>query len=181
MAGWFGRHFARSEQLRRAAGYVRGLPGNAERTTGWHLAEDPGDPTPDGVQHLLARADWNADPVRDDLAWYVAEHLGAADGVPVVDETGFLKEGVQSRGAAGRSTGTAGRSESAQVGVLLGYATPRGGSGSTGRRPCRRSGSGMPAGGRRPASQRRSGSPPSSCRAGGWSTGRWRPGCRPGG
>ena len=44
-----------------------------------------------GVQHLLARADWDADAVRDDLARYVAEHLGDPGGVLVVDGTGFLK------------------------------------------------------------------------------------------
>lgn len=38
------------------------------------LAEHPGDPTPDEVQHLLARADRDAD-VRDDLTRYVREHL----------------------------------------------------------------------------------------------------------
>ena len=126
VAARIGRHFARSEPRRRAAGYVRGLLGEAERKNGWHLAEALGDPTPDGVQHLLARADWDADAVRDDLTRYVAEHLGAADGVLVVDETGFLKKGVKSCGVARQYTGTAGRIENAQVGVFLGYATPKG-------------------------------------------------------
>ena len=52
-----GCHFARSEPRRRAVGYIRGLLGDAERKNGWQLAEQLGDPTPDGVQHLLARAD----------------------------------------------------------------------------------------------------------------------------
>src|SRR3954471_6097616 len=76
VADRIGRHFARSEPRQRAAGYVRGLLSDAERKNGWHLAEHVGDPTPDGVQHLLARAGWDADAVRDDLARYVAEHLG---------------------------------------------------------------------------------------------------------
>src|SRR5437762_10264724 len=84
-----GRRFARSEPRRRAAGYIRGLLGQTERKNGWQLAEALGDPTPDGVQHLLARADWDADAVQDDLLAYVAEHLGDPDGVLVVDETGF--------------------------------------------------------------------------------------------
>ena len=95
-----GRHFARSEPRERAAGYVRGLLGDAERKNGWHLAESLGDPTPDGVPHLLARADWNADAVRDDLLTYVGEHLGTPDGVLIVDETGFLKKGTKSCGVA---------------------------------------------------------------------------------
>jgi hypothetical protein len=31
------------------------------------IAEQRGDVTPDGLQHLLARARWDADAVRDDL------------------------------------------------------------------------------------------------------------------
>src|SRR5436309_8438155 len=81
VAGRIGRHFARSEPRERAVGYVRGLLGDAERKNGWQVAEELGDPTPDGVQHLLARADWDADAVRDDLLAYVAEHLGDPDRV----------------------------------------------------------------------------------------------------
>ena len=47
-------------------GYVRGLLSDTERKNGWQLAEHLGEPTPDGVQHLLARAGWDADAVRDD-------------------------------------------------------------------------------------------------------------------
>src|SRR6187399_3117393 len=116
-----GRHFARTEPRRRAVGYVRALLGDAERKNGWQVAEHLGEATPDGVQHLLARADWDADAVRDDLMGYVAEHLGDPDGVLVVDETGFLKKGAKSCGVARQYTGTAGRIENAQVGVFLGY------------------------------------------------------------
>lgn len=121
-----GRHFARSEPRRRAVGYVRGLLGDSQRKNGWQLAEALGDATPDGVQHLLARAGWDADAVRDELMGYVAEHLGAPDGVLIVDETGFLKKGVKSCGVARQYTGTAGRVENAQVGVFLAYAGARG-------------------------------------------------------
>src|SRR5436309_8682982 len=76
-----GRHFARSEPRRRAAGFVRGLLSGTGRKNGWQLAEYLGDATPDGVQHLLARADRDADAVRDDLIGYVSEHLGAPGGV----------------------------------------------------------------------------------------------------
>src|SRR5215831_7568819 len=98
VADRIGRHFARSEPRQRAVGYIRELLGDAERKNGWQLAEHLGDPTPDGVQHLLARADWDADAVRDDLTRYVAEHLGHPGGVLLVDETGFLKKGDKSVG-----------------------------------------------------------------------------------
>jgi SRSO17 transposase len=121
-----GGRFARSEPRQRAIGYVRGLLSSTERKNGWQLAEHLGDPTPDGVQHLLARADWDADDVRDDLTAYVAEHLGDPGGVLVVDETGFLKKGALSVGVARQYSGTAGRIENSQVGVFLGYATAKG-------------------------------------------------------
>ena len=126
VANRIGRHFARREPRERAAGYIRGLLGSAERKNGWHLAEALGEATPDGVQHLLARAGWDADAVRDDLLGYVAEHLGEPASVLVVDETGFLKKGVKSCGVARQYSGTAGRIENCQVGVFLGYTTAKG-------------------------------------------------------
>ena len=121
-----GPRFARSEPRRRAAGYLRALLGDAERKNGWQLAEHLGEATPDGVQHLLARADWDADAVRDDLRVYVRHHLGDTDGVLVVDETGFLKKGTKSCGVARQYSGTAGRIENSQVGVFLAYAGKKG-------------------------------------------------------
>jgi SRSO17 transposase len=56
----------------------------------------------------------------------VTEHLGEPSGVLVVDETGFLKKGTKSVGVARQYSGTAGRIENGQIGVFLGYATPKG-------------------------------------------------------
>lgn len=119
-------HFVRSEPRERAVAYLRGLLSSTERKNGWQLAEFLGEPSPDGVQHLLSRANWDADAVRDDLTRYVAEHLGHPDGVLVVDETGFLKKGTKSVGVGRQYSGTAGRIENCQVGVFLGLVTDRG-------------------------------------------------------
>jgi SRSO17 transposase len=54
------------------------------------------------------------------------EHLGDADGVLAVDETGFLKKGTHSCGVARQYSGTAGRIENCQIGVLLGYSSAKG-------------------------------------------------------
>ena len=75
------------------------------------------------MQHLLSTYIWDADLVRDDLRDYVVEHLAAADGVLVVDETGFLKKGTKSVGVQRQYSGTAGRIENCQIGVFLTYAT----------------------------------------------------------
>ena len=75
------------------------------------------------MQHLLARAVWDADAVRDDVRGYVVEHLGDPDAVLVVDETGDLKKGTATVGVQRQYTGTAGRIENAQVAVCLTYAS----------------------------------------------------------
>lgn len=120
------RHFSRPEPRLRAVAYIRALLGDAERKNGWQLAEALGDSTPDGVQHLLARALWNTDDVRDELIEYVFENLGASDGVLIVDETGFIKKGTRSCGVARQYSGTAGRIENSQIGVFLAYASSKG-------------------------------------------------------
>lgn len=68
-------HFARSEVRERAQDYLRGLLSETERKNGWQLAEVAGNATPYGIQHLLGRANWDADAVRDELREYVGEHL----------------------------------------------------------------------------------------------------------
>ena len=118
--------FRRPEPRRRALDYLKGLLSPVERKNGWQLAEQAGDATPDGVQRLLSSYRWDADMVRDDLASYVAEHLADADGVLVVDETGFLKKGNKSAGVQRQYSGTAGRIENCQIGVFLAYACGKG-------------------------------------------------------
>jgi SRSO17 transposase len=97
-----------------------------ERKNGWQLAEQAGDETPYATQHLLGRAVWSADEVRDDLRNYVVKYLGDEEGVLVLDETGFLKKGVKSAGVQRQYSGTAGRVENCQIGVFLAYATREG-------------------------------------------------------
>lgn len=118
--------FSRSEPRERVAAYLRGLLAPLERKNGWTLAEQAGEASPDGMQRLLATADWDAEKVRDDLRDYVVEHLGDPGAVLVVDETGFLKKGSRSAGVARQYSGTAGRIENCQIGVFLGYASPAG-------------------------------------------------------
>jgi SRSO17 transposase len=118
-----GARFARSEPRGRAVAYLQGLLSAVERKNGWQLAEQAGEAAPYGVQHLLGRATWDADEVRDDLRAYVVDHLGDPEGVLIVEETGFLKKGEQSVGVQRQYSGTAGRMENCQVGVFLAYST----------------------------------------------------------
>jgi SRSO17 transposase len=116
-----GTCFARAEARQQALAYLRGLLSPAERKNSWQLAEMVGAATPYGFQHLLGRADWNADTLRDALYRYVGDHLGDDAAVIVLDETGFLKKGTQSVGVARQYSGTAGRIENCQIGVFLAY------------------------------------------------------------
>jgi SRSO17 transposase len=118
--------FARAEPRWRALAYLRGLLGNVTRKNGWQLAEHAGERTPDGMQRLLATADWDPELVRDDLRAYVVEHLGDPGAVLVVDETGFLKKGTTSVGVQRQYSGTAGKVDNCQLGVFLAYASSKG-------------------------------------------------------
>src|ERR1700733_15234701 len=100
--------FARAEPRARVREYVSGLVAGLERKNGWTLAEWAGEVSPDGMQRLLRRADWDV------------------DGVLIADDTGFLKKGIRSAGVQRQYSGTAGRTENCQVGVFLAYASVHG-------------------------------------------------------
>ena len=118
--------FGRAEPRARVREYLCGLVAGLERKNGWTLAEHAGEGCPDGMQRLLRRADWDIDGVRDDVRGYVVEQLGDPDGVLIADDTGFLKKGTRSAGVQRQYSGTAGRTENCQVGVLLAYASKHG-------------------------------------------------------
>src|SRR5215211_5885745 len=104
-----GELFVRAEPRRQAGLYLEGLLSAAKRKNGWQLAEQIGDARPWRTQRVLSHVLWDQDAARDLCRDYVIEHLGAADGVLIVDETGFLKKGEHSVGVARQYSGTAGR------------------------------------------------------------------------
>jgi SRSO17 transposase len=118
--------FARYEALRHAGELMAGMVCGLDRKNCWTIAEHCGASTPDGLQHLLSRAKWDAEAVRDDLRDYVIGAFGDPGAILVVDETGDVKKGVHSVGVQRQYSGTAGRIENSQVAVYLTYAAPRG-------------------------------------------------------
>jgi SRSO17 transposase len=118
--------FARYEPLRHAGELMAGMVSGLDRKNCWTVAEHRGEATPDGLQHLLARAKWDADDVRDDLRDYVVDAFGDPGAILVVDETGDVKKGTATVGVQRQYSGTAGRIENSQVAVYLTYAAPRG-------------------------------------------------------
>jgi SRSO17 transposase len=126
LLGRVARRFGRVEPRQRAKALVLGLLADLPRKNCWTLAEHAGDASPDGMQHLLARAVWDEDAVRDDVRAFLVEHLGDPEAVLVIDETGDLKKGSTTVGVQRQYTGTAGRIENAQVAVYLVYASDAG-------------------------------------------------------
>ena len=122
LLGRIAGRFARVEPRRRVRRLVLGLLLDLPRKNCWTIAEWAGEGTPDAMQHLLSRAKWDADAVRDDLRAYVVERLHDERAVLVVDETGDVKKGIGTVGVQRQYTGTAGRIENAQVAVYLVYA-----------------------------------------------------------
>lgn len=123
----FAHHFYRAEYRQRSRHYLRALLSPVTRKNGWQLAEAMGEADPNGVQRLLFGARWDADAVITELQAFVMERFGdPTDGVLVVDETGFLKKGTHSVGVARQYSGTAGKVENCQIGVVLTYASARG-------------------------------------------------------
>ncbi|WP_413966288.1 transposase [Actinacidiphila polyblastidii] len=84
------RWFRRVEPRDTARGYLLGLLSGVERKNCWQMAEQAAHARPRPMQRLLRSAHWDADEVRDDVRFYVVEHLGTNEGVLIVDETGFL-------------------------------------------------------------------------------------------
>lgn len=124
--GRIAARIARVEPRLRARRLVLGLLSDLPRKNCWTIAEWAGEATPHGMQHLLGRASWDADKVRDDVREYVVEHLHDEAAVLVVDETGDVKKGTHTVGVQRQYTGTARRIENSQVAVYLVYAGERG-------------------------------------------------------
>ena len=115
------------ERVAASAGlFVDGVLGDERRKTGWMRAEAAGDPGPWRQQAILGRGRWDADGLRDIVRDYVVEHLGAADAVLVIDETGFLKQGKASCGVGRQYTGSAGKITNCQIGVFAAYVSRHG-------------------------------------------------------
>src|SRR5258707_3062394 len=123
LQGRLAPRFERAEPRRRTLAYLQGSLSHTERKTGWQLAEEAGERTPDGMQRLLNASRWDADAVRDDLVTYVREHLADPGAILVLDETGFLKKGTKSAGVKRQYSGTAGKRENCQLGVFVTYSS----------------------------------------------------------
>lgn len=117
--------FAQASTRFNARDYLTGLLAELPRKNCWTIAEHAGHASPDRLQFLLERAVWDERELRGIVAAQAVAALGG-DGVLIFDETGDLKKGRHSLGAARQYTGTAGRVENAQVTTWAVWATKTG-------------------------------------------------------
>jgi SRSO17 transposase len=118
--------FAHPSVAASAAAFLDGLLGPERRKTGWMRAEAAGDPGPWRQQAVLGRSHWDADDLRDLVREYALEMLASPDAVLVIDETGFLKQGLRSCGVGRQYTGSAGKITNCQIGVFAAYVSDKG-------------------------------------------------------
>jgi SRSO17 transposase len=119
-------HFPNAAARATTAAYLQSLLSSVERKNSWQLAEAAGLANPYGFQHLLGRAQWDAEAVRDDHRQDVMAGLGQDDAVLAIDETGFIKKGDKSAGVARQYCGASGKIDNCQVGVFLSWQTAKG-------------------------------------------------------
>jgi len=117
--------FQRAEQLEWSRSYLRGLLGDTPRKNVERMALDWGDKAR-SMQHFIGQSPWKPEPVTVIHQRLVAETLGEADGVALIDESGVVKQGDDSVGVAAQYCGSVGKVANSQVGVYLGYASRKG-------------------------------------------------------
>ena len=117
--------FQRTEQLEWSKAYLHGLLGNAPRKNIEQMALELGEKVR-SMQYFIGQSPWKAEPVISIHQRLVAETLGEADGVVLIDESGVVKQGEDSVGVAAQYCGSVGKIANSQVGVYLVYASRKG-------------------------------------------------------
>ena len=118
-------HFSRREQREHATTYVEGLLSDLERKSIEPIAtrnEQYRRP----LQHFVGAGRWTDERLQDELRRHVTEEIGDPRGVLAIDGSSFPKHGGDSVGVKRQWCGRLGKRENCQVGVYLGYATPKG-------------------------------------------------------
>jgi len=121
----FAPAFRRVEQMGWSQAYLRGLLGDASRKNIEQIALGMGEKVR-SMQYFIGQSPWKTEPVLKIHQRLVAETLGEADGVALIDECGVVKQGDDSVGVAAQYCGSVGKVANSQVGVHLGYASRKG-------------------------------------------------------
>lgn len=121
----FAPAFRRCEQLGWGRVYLKGLLGDTQRKTSERIALEMSENVRD-LQHFIGQSTWQKEPVVDIHQRLIGDTLGEVDGVMLIDESGVVKQGQDSVGAAPQYCGSVGKVANSQVGVHLGYVSRKG-------------------------------------------------------
>ena len=118
--------FGRSDRYKQGRVYLHGLLLDGERKSIEPLSRRVPGGNEQALQQFVNQSPWDPAPV---LAAYRARMAGAFaadDGVIVIDDTGFPKQGKHSVGVARQYSGTVGKRANCQVATSLHYASGQG-------------------------------------------------------
>lgn len=101
----FAPAFQRTEQWEWSQAYVSGLLSDAARKNVERMALELGEKVR-SMQYFIGQSPWKSDPVLAIHQKLVAESLGEADGVVLMDESGVVKQGADSGGVAAQYCGS---------------------------------------------------------------------------
>ncbi len=118
--------FARSDQSRQGRVYLHGLLLDGERKSIEPLSRRVPGGNAQNLQQFVNQSPWDPAPLLAACRARMAAAFAAEDGVIVVDDTGFPKQGKHSVGVARQYTGTLGKTANCQVATSLHYASARG-------------------------------------------------------
>lgn len=113
---------ARSEQHGHAEVYVAGRLRQLPRRTLEPIAVERGKKRRP-LQHFVGAGKWDDAAIRKKICREVAVEMGSADGVLILDGSGFQKTGPDSVGTQRQWCGRLGKEEQCQVGEFLAYAS----------------------------------------------------------
>lgn len=122
----FARLFQRSEQFRQGQIYLHGLLLDGERKSIEPMSRRVPDGDEQRLQQFINQSPWDASPVQGTYRARMAAELAEPDGVIVIDDTGFAKQGKHSVGVGRQYSGTLGKTGNCQIAVSLHYATRTG-------------------------------------------------------
>jgi SRSO17 transposase len=123
----FGLLFGRREAQAHGEQYVRGLlVQQTDRRNAENVAEVLEGVSARALQRFLTNAPWETAPVIDRLQAFLGPRLSTPEGVWIIDESGFPKQGRHSVGVGHQYCGRLGKLANCQVGVFLAYASARG-------------------------------------------------------
>lgn len=117
----FRDRFARHEQLAHAAVYLEGRTRKLTRRTIEPIAND-NQLKRRPLQHFVGAGKWEDEGIRHEMCRQIGSQLGRANGVFILDGSGFQKAGPQSVGTQRQWCGRLGKEEQCQVGEFLAYA-----------------------------------------------------------